>query len=61
MALWQKIAFTIFVLVMIYLLYPVMLAAMEKSKQAQEKHWGTVLILTAALVIFVLLLVSVVQ
>ena len=61
MPLWEKIAFTIFVLVMIYLLYPVMLASMEKSRQAQEKHWGTVLLLTAALVVFVLLLISVVQ
>jgi len=61
MPLWEKIAFTIFALVMIYLLYPGVLASMEKSRQAQEKHWGTVLLLTAALVIFVLLLLSVVQ
>jgi hypothetical protein len=61
MPLWEKIAFTIFTLVMIYLLYPGIRASMEKSKQAQDKHWGTVLILTAALVIFVLLLINVVQ
>ena len=61
MPLWEKIAFTIFVLVMIYLLYPGIRASLEKSRQAQDKHWGTVLILTAALVIFVLLLISVVQ
>ncbi len=61
MPLWEKIAFTIFTLVMIYLLYPGIRASMEKSRQAQEKHWGTVLLLTAALVVFVLLLISVVQ
>ena len=61
MPLWEKIAFTIFALVMIFLLYPGMRAAMEKSRQAEEKHWGTVLLLTAALVIFVLLLISMVQ
>ena len=61
MPLWEKIAFTIFALIMIVLLYPGMRASIERSKQAQEKHWGTVLLLAAALVIFVLLLISLVQ
>lgn len=61
MPLWEKIAFTVFALVMVFLLYPGMRAAMEKSRQAQEKHWGTVLLLAAALVVFVILLISMVQ
>ena len=61
MALWEKIAFTIFALAMIYFLYPGMLAAMERSKQAQDKHWGTVILLTIALIAFVLLLIAMVQ
>jgi hypothetical protein len=61
MALWEKILYVVLVLAMIVMFYPSMLAALEKSKQAQEKHWGTVLLLAAALAGFVLLLISLVQ
>lgn len=61
MPLWEKIAFTVFTLAMLYYLYPGMLAAMDRSKQAEEKHWGTVLVLAAVLAVFILLLISVVR
>ncbi len=61
MAMWEKILYAIVLLAMIVMFYPRMRAAMERSKQAQEKHWGTVLLLAAALVGFVIVLISLVR
>ena len=61
MALWEKILLAVTALVMIYLLYPGVRASLDKSRQAQEKHWGTVALLALALVGFVLLLIQMVR
>jgi len=42
----------------LYWVAPGIKNAMARSKNAQVKHWGTVLVLTAALLLFVFLLVS---
>lgn len=60
MAMWEKILYAGVLVAMIVMFYPSMLAAMEKSKQAQVKHWGTVLLLAVALIGFVMLLISLV-
>ena len=61
MAFWEQALLAITALVMIILLYPGVRASMEKSRQAQETHWGTVALLALALVGFVLLLMSLVR
>jgi hypothetical protein len=33
-------------------------ATIERSKNAEEKHWGTLILLAAVLVAFVILLIS---
>lgn len=60
MAMWEKILYAGVLVAMIVMFYPSMLAAMERSKQSQVKHWGTVLVLAAALVGFILLLINLV-
>jgi len=42
---------------MLFFLVPRIKASMEMSKQAEEKHWGTVLGLAAILIAFILLLI----
>ncbi|MGB5396451.1 MAG: hypothetical protein WBN96_04830 [Gammaproteobacteria bacterium] len=61
MEFWEQALLAITALVMIYLLYPGVRASLEKSRQAQEKHWGTVILLALGLVGFVLLLISLVR
>ena len=41
--------------------FPGIKATMERSKNAEEKHWGTLLLLAAVLIGFVLLMVYSVQ
>jgi len=59
--MWEKILYAVLVLAMVVMFYPSMISAMKKSRQAQEKHWGTVLILALALAGFILLLINLVQ
>lgn len=61
MALWEKLLYGGVLLAMIIAFYPRMRGAMAESKQAQEKHWGTVLVLAAALVGFVIVLIAMVR
>ena len=61
MELWQQIGSVILGVMVLAFIYPSIKPAMERSKNAEEKHWGTVLLLVAALVAFVAFLVSSVQ
>jgi len=61
MELWQQIGGVILGVMVLAFIYPSIKPAMERSRNAEEKHWGTVLLLVAALVAFVAFLVSSVQ
>ena len=61
MELWQQIGSVIMGLLVLAFIYPSIKPAMERSKNAEEKHWGTLLLLAAALIAFVTFLVSTVQ
>ena len=61
MELWQQIGGVILGVMVLAFIYPSIKPAMERSRNAEEKHWGTVVLLVAALVAFVAFLVSSVQ
>ena len=58
MALWEQLLAGALGLLILFMFFPGIKATMEKSKNAEEKHWGTLLLLTAVLVGFVILLIS---
>jgi len=61
MELWLQLLAAAMGLFILYKFMPGITGAMEKSKNAEEKHWGTVLLLAAVLVGFILLMISSVQ
>ncbi len=61
MELWQKILMAVMGIAILFFLFPGIKASMERSKNAEEKHWGTALLLAAALIAFVVFLVSTLQ
>ena len=61
MDFWQQILGLAMGLAILFFIYPNIKPAMERSKNAEEKHWGSVLLLVAVLVAFVAFLVSTVQ
>ena len=61
MELWQQIGGVILGLMVLAFIYPSIKPAMERSKNAEETHWGTTLLLVAVLVAFVAFLISTVQ
>ncbi|MDH5612915.1 MAG: hypothetical protein OEY66_10720 [Gammaproteobacteria bacterium] len=48
-------------LLVLAFIFPSIKPAMERSKNAEEKHWGTILLLAIALIAFIVFLVSTVQ
>ncbi len=61
MALWQQLLAGAIGLLVIFMFFPGIKATMEKSKNAEEKHWGTLILLTIVLIAFVLLMIYSVQ
>jgi len=61
MALWQQLLAGALGLFVIFMFFPGIKATMEKSKNAEEKHWGTLLLLAVVLIGFVLLMIFSVQ
>ena len=58
MELWEQLLAAVLGLLIIFMFFPGIKACMEKSKNAEEKHWGTVLLLAAVLIGFIMLLIS---
>lgn len=58
MELWEQLLAAVLGLLIIFMFFPGIKTAMEKSKNAEEKHWGTVLLLAAVLIGFIMLLIS---
>jgi len=61
MALWEQLLAGAIALFVIFMFFPGIKATMEKSKNAEEKHWGTLLLLTIVLVAFIFLMIYSVQ
>ncbi len=61
MALWEQLLAGALGLLILFMFFPGIKATMEKSKNAEEKHWGTVLLLAAVLIGFVMLMIYSVQ
>jgi len=61
MELWQQLLAAAAVLLMLFYIAPGIKPALERSKNAEEKHWGTLLLLTVVLIAFILLMIYSVQ
>jgi intracellular septation protein A len=57
MELWEQIALGALALLVIFLFRPGIKATIERSKNAEEKHWGTLALLAVVLIAFVMLLI----
>lgn len=57
MAAWEQVLLGIGGLLLVFFFWPGAKTAMEKSRQAENPDWGSVLIPIAAVVIFIVLLV----
>ena len=58
METWQQILAALLGIGMLFMLYPAVKQSMQRSKQAEEKHWGTVALLALVLIGFIFLLIS---
>jgi len=61
MELWEQLLAGAIALLVLFMFFPGIKATMEKSKNAEEKHWGTLILLAIILIAFVLLMISSVQ
>ena len=61
MALWEQLLAGALGLFVLFMFFPGIKATMEKSKNAEEKHWGTLILIVIVLVAFVMLMISSVQ
>lgn len=58
MALWEQIAMAAMGLLVLFFLFPGIKASMARSKNAEEKHWGSVGLIALVLIAFVFLLIN---
>jgi hypothetical protein len=61
MELWEQLLGGAIALFVIFMFFPGIKATMEKSRNAEQKHWGTLILITIVLVAFIMLLISSVQ
>lgn len=54
---WMQILAAITGILLLFMILPGVKASMQKSREAEEKHWGTVVLIAAVLVGFIMLLV----
>ena len=57
MELWEQIALGAVAVLVLFMFGPGIKATIERSKNAEEKHWSTVALLAVVLVAFVVLLI----
>ena len=57
MELWEQLVLGALAVLVLFLFRPGIKATIERSRQAEEKHWGTVIMLAAVLVAFVVFLI----
>ncbi len=61
MELWQQLLAAALGLFLLFIFLPGIKASMERSKNTEEKHWGTVALLAIVLIGFVMLMINSVQ
>jgi len=57
MELWEQIALGALALLVLFLFRPGIKATIERSRNAEEKHWGTLALLAVVLIAFVVFLI----
>ena len=57
MELWEQIALGALAILILFLFRPGIKATIERSKNAEEKHWGTLALLAVVLISFVIFLI----
>lgn len=61
MELWEQLLAGAVGLFVLFMFFPGIKATMERSKNAEEKHWGTLILLAVVLIGFIMLMISSVQ
>lgn len=61
MELWEQLLAGAIGLLVLFIFFPGIKATMEKSKNAEERHWGTLALLAIVLVGFILLMIYSIQ
>ena len=56
MELWMQILSAALLIAMLFFVWPGVKASIQRSKQAEEKHWGTFAVIVIALAAFIALL-----
>lgn len=57
MELWEQIALGALAVLVLFMFRPGIKATIERSKNAEEKHWGTIALLAVVLIAFVVLMI----
>ncbi len=57
MAIWQQVLLGVFALLALFVFWPGVRAAMQKTEQAEEKDWAGVLLPVAVVILFVIFLI----
>ncbi len=57
MDFWQQLLAVALGVMVLFIAVPGIKGAMQRSKDAEEKHWGTVILLAAVLIAFVMLMI----
>ena len=57
MELWEQLALGALAILVLFLFRPGIKATIERSKNAEEKHWGTIALLAVVLIAFVVLMI----
>ena len=57
MELWEQIVLGALAILVLFLFGPGIKATIERSKNAEEKHWSTLALLAAVLIAFVVFLI----
>ena len=57
MELWEQLVLGALAILVLFLFGPGIKATIEKSKTAEEKHWGTLALLAVVLIAFVVFLI----
>jgi hypothetical protein len=57
MELWEQLVLGALAILVLFLFGPGIKATIERSKNAEEKHWGTVALLAVVLIAFVVFLI----
>ncbi len=57
MELWEQIALGALAVLVLFMFRPGIKATIERSRNAEEKHWGTIALLAVVLIAFVVLMI----